>query len=56
MHFKVCGDRLNDSFYSCRPGAFFFRFNDVLSDGSPPFTHLNREENFCGVNVLCATL
>lgn len=24
MQFKVCGDRLRDSFYSRRPGAFFF--------------------------------
>ena len=43
MQFKVCGDRLRDSFYSRRPGAFFFRFNDVLSEGPAPFTRLNRQ-------------
>ena len=42
MDFKVCGDRMRDSFYSCRPGAFFFRVYDVLSDGSTPFTQLNK--------------
>ena len=41
MDFKVCGDRMRDSFYSCRPGTFFFRVDDVLSDGSTPFTQLN---------------
>lgn len=53
MDFKVCGDRLRDSFYSCRPGAFFFRVNDILSNGSPPFTHLNREKIISAASTFC---